>query len=79
MPNLRNGSQGDSPPGSLDCESGILRLSYRATRRNNGQTIPTKFKIALHRGSKFLANKPLEDYVWTYGAIAVASIGICWR
>ena len=24
MPNLRNGSKGDSNPGSLDCESGIL-------------------------------------------------------
>ena len=29
-PNLRNGSKWDSNPGSLDCESGILRLSYRA-------------------------------------------------
>ena len=24
MPNIRNGSKGDSNPGSLDCESGIL-------------------------------------------------------
>ena len=30
MPNLRNGSNGDSNPGSLDCESGVLTLSYRA-------------------------------------------------
>ena len=30
MPNLRNGSKGDSNPGSLDCESGILPLSYHA-------------------------------------------------
>ena len=30
MPNLPNGSKGDSNPGSLDCESGILPLSYRA-------------------------------------------------
>ena len=30
MPNLRNGSKGDSNPGSLDCESGILPLSYCA-------------------------------------------------
>ena len=28
--NLRNGSKGDSNPGSLDCEPGILPLSYRA-------------------------------------------------
>ena len=31
MPNLRNGSKGDSNPGSLDCESGILPLSYRVS------------------------------------------------
>ena len=30
MPKLRNGSKGDSNPGSHDCESGILPLSYRA-------------------------------------------------
>ena len=30
MPNLRNGSKGDSNPGSLHCESGILPLSYCA-------------------------------------------------
>ena len=30
MPNLRNGTKGDSNPGSLDCESGILPLIYRA-------------------------------------------------
>ena len=29
MPKLRNSSKGDSNPSSLDCESGILRLSYR--------------------------------------------------
>ena len=29
-PNLRNGIKGDSNPGSLDCESGILPLSYCA-------------------------------------------------
>ena len=32
MPKLRNGSKGDSNPGSLDCESVILPLSYRASR-----------------------------------------------
>ena len=30
MPKLRNGSKGDSNPGSPDCEFGILPLSYRA-------------------------------------------------
>ena len=29
MPKLLNGIKGDSNPGSLDCESGILPLSYR--------------------------------------------------
>ena len=28
MPNLRKGSKGGFEPGSLDCESGILPLSY---------------------------------------------------
>ena len=30
MPKLRNDNKGDSNLGSLDCESGILPLSYRA-------------------------------------------------
>ena len=30
IPKLRNGSKGDSNTGSLDCESGILKLSHRA-------------------------------------------------
>ena len=30
MPKLRNGSKWDLNPGSLDCESGILPLSYLA-------------------------------------------------
>ena len=30
MPKLWNGSKGGSNPGSFDCESGILPLSYRA-------------------------------------------------
>ena len=30
MPTVRNGSKWDSNPGSLDCESDILPLSYRA-------------------------------------------------
>ena len=30
MPNLRNGSKGDSNPGSLDCDSGIIPMGYRA-------------------------------------------------
>ena len=29
MPNLRNSTKGDLNPGSLDCESGVLPLSYR--------------------------------------------------
>ena len=30
LSNLRNGSKGDSNPCLLDCESGVLTLSYRA-------------------------------------------------
>ena len=30
MPKLRNGMRGDSNPGSVDCEFGILPLSYHA-------------------------------------------------
>ena len=30
MPNLRNSNKEGFEPGSLDCESGILPLSYRA-------------------------------------------------
>ena len=33
MPNFRNGNKGDSNPGSLDCKSGILSLSYCAPQR----------------------------------------------
>ena len=43
MPNLRNGSKGDSNPGSLDCESGILPLSYCAPP----YTIQTLYRIQL--------------------------------
>ena len=35
MPKLRNGSKGDSNPGSLDCESDILMLSYRPPHCSN--------------------------------------------
>ena len=34
MQRLRNGSKGDSNPGSLDCESGILPVRYRASQVN---------------------------------------------
>ena len=30
MPNFEMVAKGDSNPGSLDCESGVLPLSYRA-------------------------------------------------
>ena len=39
MPNLRNGSKGDSNPGPLDCESGILPLSKCAPHKQLGSTI----------------------------------------
>ena len=39
MSNLRNGNKGDSNPGSLDCESGILPLSYRAPHVAENDTL----------------------------------------
>ena len=36
MRKLLNGIKGDSNPGSLGCESGILPLSYRAPGRSSG-------------------------------------------
>ena len=38
-PNFRNGSKGDSNPGSLDCESGILPLSYGAPLNSVGMIV----------------------------------------
>ena len=35
MPKLWNGSKGNSNPGCLDCESGILPLSYRTPLRDS--------------------------------------------
>ena len=37
---LRNGSKGGSNPGSLDCESGILPLSYHLDRMVEAVGIP---------------------------------------
>ena len=38
MIKLRNGSNGDSNPGSFDCEAGILPLIYRAPQRDDNVT-----------------------------------------
>ena len=45
MPKLRNSSKGDSNPGSLDCESGILPLSYR----DNIILLPYTYKQDMQR------------------------------
>ena len=50
MPTLRNGSKGDSNPGSLDCESGILPLSYRAPYLSHSTLFSSSFGC-LHYGS----------------------------
>ena len=42
MPKLLNGIKGDSNPGSLDCESGILPLSHRAPQGWVDVKIPEK-------------------------------------
>ena len=52
MHKLRNGSKGDSNPGSLDCESGILPLSYRAQYWYTLYVVErTKFASDVERGS----------------------------
>ena len=39
MPKLRNGNNGDSNPGSLDCESGILPTELpRSTKKGQGNS-----------------------------------------
>ena len=38
MPKLLNGIKGDSKPGSLDCESGMLPLGYRAPQEERSIT-----------------------------------------
>ena len=53
MAKLRNGSKLDSNPGSLDCESSILPLSYHAPHTSNlcdGYSIPLS-GIFLKEGS----------------------------
>ena len=37
MPNLQNCSKEDSKPGSLNCESGIVSLSYRTPHNKGGE------------------------------------------
>ena len=68
MPNLRNGTKGDSNPGSLDCESGILPLSYRAPHVWTGVQYGDMF--TLHIG-----------HVWTvvkYGDMFTLHVGHVW-
>ena len=46
MPKLRNGSKDDSNPGSLDCESGVLPLSYR----HQGSDTARRHKVIIEKG-----------------------------
>ena len=54
MPNLQNGSKGDSNPGSLDCESGILPLSYGA---------PYKLRFFFHTYYKIFSNTQISTLI----------------
>ena len=45
MPTIRKVAKGDSKPGSLDCESGVLPLSYRSINNNNNQYVIIKNTI----------------------------------
>ena len=47
MPNIRNCSKGDSNPGSLDCGSGILPLSYHAPVPNHFARCSSHFTFQL--------------------------------
>ena len=47
----RNGSKGDSHPGSLDCESGVLSLRYRAMHPRRTLSLspgPTHWNLTSH-------------------------------
>ena len=47
MPKLRNGNNGDSNPGSLDCESGILPTELpRSTSSCGASTFPADASAA---------------------------------
>ena len=52
MPKLQNGSKGDSNPGFLDCESGILPLSYRAPQMNESEGCNHRFPLFILLGVK---------------------------
>ena len=67
MSNLRNGSNGGFEPGSLDCESGILPLSYRAPHEANHtilialvghgqQDEPSEEELRMHGCEQFLCS-----------------------
>ena len=54
MPKLQNGSKGDSNPGSIDCESGILQLSYHAVYVFLPQRLPAvSCKLLMKSDSRF--------------------------
>ena len=62
MPNLRNGSKGDSNPGSLDCESGILVYHWA---------------ITLHIKHYCLPQSTVDSPFSTQGSLMCVSINYC--
>ena len=55
MPNLRKGSKRDSNPGSLDSESGILPLSYRAPHIGHLSVFVSKFSNVNNRNELLMS------------------------
>ena len=64
MLKLRNSNKGDSNPGSLDCESGILPLSYRAP------LISCTHEVNLREHSD-------DAYGWCEGNKELRAVGVC--
>ena len=71
MPKLRNGNNGDSNPGSLDCESGILPTELpRSTRDSqvSDEANQTRALLRLERTNNeelYLYNNDVTYYVIT--------------
>ena len=69
MPKLLNGIKGDSNPGSLDCESGILPLSHRAPHNKVKLVTSVKEKSVQARlylnlkKTKVVSTEEIEEFV----------------
>ena len=76
MPELRNSRKGDSNQGSLDCESGILPLIYRAPKRTD--TIPTEI-LRMIRWMCGVSLKERQPSTELRRRLGVEEIGMWWE